>query len=110
MNVSRTVQYLLLQQLQAGSFIEHGCVCKHSQGHVVDWRRLKMSVAQGGEDNQQAQDAIIALLKGSAGNLDLEMEQRKSFCSAASDTTQVCALYLRSLPLLDATIMSSAQS
>lgn len=40
---------------------------------MSDWCRPKMGVAQGGEDNQQAQDAIIALLKGSAGNLDLEM-------------------------------------
>ncbi|KAK9845637.1 hypothetical protein WJX84_006297 [Apatococcus fuscideae] len=43
---------------------------------------------RGGEDNQQAQDAIIALLQGGPSSLDAEMEQRKSFCSAASDTTQ----------------------
>ena len=57
----------------------------------ITWPRVKTENVQGGEDNQQAQDSIIALLQGPASSLDAEMEQRKSFCSAASDTTQVPA-------------------
>ena len=46
---------------------------------------------QGGEETQQTQDAIVNLLTGmdAQGLGNMTMEQRRSFASANSDTTQV---------------------